>query len=124
MNTISAAGKESAAAEQAAPKAAPSGSAVSKAPEAVSQATAVLERPAAAGTSTMLFTTATCPNCKAAKAMLDRAGVSYDVIDANEAPDLCDKYGIMSAPTLILADTDSFERYRGVSDIKGWLMKK
>ena len=109
MNTISAAGKESAAAEQAAPKAA---------------ATAVLEKPAATGTRAMLFKTPTCPNCKAAIAMLDRAGVSYDIIDANENPDLCDKYGIMSAPTLVLADDNSFERYRGVSDIKGWLMKK
>lgn len=72
----------------------------------------------------MLFKTVTCPNCKAAMAMLDRAGVSYDVIDANEAPDLVAKYGIMSAPTLVLAHDDSFERYRGVSDIKGWLMKK
>ncbi|MBQ4188206.1 MAG: ribonucleoside triphosphate reductase [Firmicutes bacterium] len=109
MNTISAAGKESAAAEQAAPQKA---------------ATAVLEKPAATGTRVMLFKTPTCPNCKAAIAMLDRAGVSYDLVDANENPDLCDKYGIMSAPTLVLADANSFERYRGVSDIKGWLMKK
>ena len=109
MNTISAAGKETAAAEQAAPQKA---------------ATAVLEKPAATGTRVMLFKTPTCPNCKAAIAMLDRAGVSYDIVDANENPDLCDKYGIMSAPTLVLADANSFERYRGVSDIKGWLMKK
>jgi hypothetical protein len=30
----------------------------------------------------------------------------------------------MSAPTLVLADANSFERYRGVSDIKGWLMNR
>jgi ribonucleoside-triphosphate reductase len=116
MNTISAAGKESAAAEAA------SRAAEQTAPQKA--ATAVLEKPAATGTRVMLFKTPTCPNCKAAIAMLDRAGVSYDLVDANENPDLCDKYGIMSAPTLVLADANSFERYRGVSDIKGWLMKK
>ena len=71
--------------------------------------------------SAILFKTPTCPNCKAAGALLDKAGVSYTVLNANEEPDLVEKYGIKQAPTLVLVHGDSFEKYRGVSDIRGWL---
>ena len=33
------------------------------------------------------------------------------------------QYGIKQAPTLVVVHDDTFEKYRGVSDIKGWLMK-
>ena len=72
----------------------------------------------------ILFKTPTCPNCKAAGALLDKAGVEYLALNANEEKELVEKYGIKQAPTLILLDGDHFEKYRGVSDIKGWLMKK
>ena len=69
----------------------------------------------------MLFTTATCPNCKIAKSILDKAGVRYEVIDASERPDLVSKFDIMQAPTLIVGCGDSFSKYAGVSSIKGYL---
>jgi ribonucleoside-triphosphate reductase len=72
----------------------------------------------------MLFKTPTCPNCKAAMAMLDKAGVQYTVLNADEERELVMKYGIRQAPTLVVADGDKFETFRGVSDIKGWLMRK
>ena len=75
-------------------------------------------------TSILLFKTTTCPNCKAARTMLDRAGVHYTVIDATEHKDLARKYRVMTAPTLVLVNGESFERLRGVSDIKGWLESK
>ncbi len=71
----------------------------------------------------LLFKTPTCPNCKAAGALLDRAGISYATLNANEEKDLVAKFGVRQAPTLILVHNDGFEKYRGVSDIKGWLMK-
>jgi len=74
--------------------------------------------------SILLFKTTTCPNCKAATAMLDSAGVPYTLVDAAEHRDLVDKYSIMTAPTLVLVNGDSFERFRGVSDIKGWLKRR
>ena len=49
----------------------------------------------------LLFTTKTCPNCRLAKASLDKAGLKYQVIDAEENPDLCRKYKVMQAPTLV-----------------------
>ena len=71
----------------------------------------------------ILFKTPTCPNCKAAGALLDRAGISYTALNANEQKELVEKYGIKQAPTLVLVNGEGFEKYRGVSDIKGWLMK-
>ncbi len=76
------------------------------------------------GSSILLFKTPTCPNCKAAGALLDRAGVEYTTLNANEEKDLVAKYGIKQAPTLVLLNGETFEKYRGVSDIKGWLMHK
>ena len=51
--------------------------------------------------------------------LLDKAGVPYEKLLANEHPDLVEKYGIKQAPTLVLP---TGEKFRGVSDIKGWLM--
>ena len=75
-------------------------------------------------TGAILFKTATCPNCKAAAALLDKAGVSYQALNADEERELVAKYGIKQAPTLIIPSDDGFEKFRGVSDIKGWLMNK
>ena len=47
-----------------------------------------------------LFTTRTCPNCRTAKEFLK--GVDYQIIDAEEHPELAEKFGIMQAPTLVL----------------------
>ncbi|MBO5503731.1 MAG: hypothetical protein J5969_04535 [Lachnospiraceae bacterium] len=82
-----------------------------------------MEEQKAAGTI-LLFKTPTCPNCKAAAALLDKAGVAYTALNANEEKELVEKFGVKQAPTLVLIKGDGFEKYRGVSDIKGWLMNR
>ena len=72
----------------------------------------------------LLFKTPTCPNCKTAQALLDRAGVHYETVNANEAKDLVARYDIKQAPTLVLQGAEGYEKFRGVSDIKGWLMHR
>ena len=72
----------------------------------------------------ILFKTPTCPNCRAASAILDKAGVRYTALNANEEKQLVEKYGVKQAPTLVLVNGDTIEKFRGVSDIKGWLMKR
>ncbi len=73
----------------------------------------------------MLFKTSVCPNCKVAEKILGEAGVDYQTINANEAQDLVTKFGIMQAPTLVFVDGNNhFEKYTGVSDIRGWLSTK
>ncbi|MBQ7424854.1 MAG: ribonucleoside triphosphate reductase, partial [Lachnospiraceae bacterium] len=69
----------------------------------------------------MLFKTTTCPNCKIAGSLLDKAGVQYKLMDANENPDLVERFGIMQAPTLVISSGNSFEKFGGVSDIKSWI---
>lgn len=72
----------------------------------------------------LLFKTPSCPNCKAAGALLDKAGVQYSALNANEEKELVEKYGVKQAPTLVVMHDDGYDKYRGVSDIKGWLNNK
>ena len=72
----------------------------------------------------LLFKTPTCPNCKAAGALLDRAGIAYTALNADAEKELVTKFGVRQAPTLVLVHGDTFEKFKGVSDIKGWLMKR
>ena len=66
---------------------------------------------------TMLFVTKTCPNCRIVKPMLDKAGIAYEVVDAEEAPELVAKYGLKQAPTLVAGG----KIYAGVAEIKEFL---
>ncbi len=77
------------------------------------------EEPCACGEADgyYLFTTKTCPNCPVAKANLDRAGIAYTVIDAEENAELSDKYGIRQAPTLVIVKDGQAEKVAGVSAI-------
>ncbi len=68
-----------------------------------------------------LFTTATCPNCKIACSLLDKAGVEYKKLLADENAALATSLGIKQAPTLVIAGAGGVEKYTGVSDIKKWL---
>jgi ribonucleoside-triphosphate reductase len=79
---------------------------------------------AKADATILLFKTPTCPNCKLAMALLDKAGVAYTALNANENKELVAQYGVKQAPTLVLLEKDGFASFRGVSDIKGWLMGK
>ena len=63
-----------------------------------------------------LFTTKTCPNCKAAKEYL--RGESYVLIDAEENIELAQRYGVMQAPTLVVVNDGSHKKYVNVSNIK------
>ena len=66
-----------------------------------------------------LFTTKTCPNCAIAKDCLK--DVAYIPVDAEENPDLCRKYFIMSAPTLVVENASGAHKYELVSAIKKYV---
>ena len=68
----------------------------------------------------ILFATPTCPNCKAAAMFLDKAGVSYEKLMANENPDLVAKYEIKQAPTLVIASGSEVRKYANLSNIKAF----
>jgi len=80
------------------------------------------ETGAAQNSRAMLFVSATCPNCKLAINMLEKNGFLFKKILATENVELTNKYGIRQAPTLVVLGADgSFEKFRGVSEIKGML---
>ncbi|MCH5189703.1 MAG: ribonucleoside triphosphate reductase [Oscillospiraceae bacterium] len=68
--------------------------------------------------ATYLFATTTCPNCKIVGSILDKAGISYDKIYADEQPELATEFGIKKAPTLVVVKNGEAEKIYGVSDIK------
>ena len=68
-----------------------------------------------------LFTTATCPNCKIAKAILDREGVEYSAILAEENAELAAEFGIRQAPTLVVVNGENVQKYAGVANVKRYL---
>ena len=65
-----------------------------------------------------LFTTATCPNCKIACSVLDKAGVEYSKLLANENAELTTALGVKQAPTLVVVKNGEAQKFTGVSDIK------
>ncbi|MBO5339099.1 MAG: ribonucleoside triphosphate reductase [Clostridia bacterium] len=68
-----------------------------------------------------LFTTATCPNCKIACTLLDKAGVKYEKLLANENAEMATELGIKTAPTLVVIENGNVAKYAGVSDIKKYI---
>ena len=65
-----------------------------------------------------LFTTATCPNCKMACTLLDKEGILYTKILADENKETAVEFGIKQAPTLVVVKNGEVAKYAGVSDIK------
>jgi ribonucleoside-triphosphate reductase len=63
-----------------------------------------------------LFTTKTCPNCRAAKEYLQNT--TYAIVDAEENPDLTREFGIMQAPTLLEIKEGIAHKYVNASNIK------
>ena len=69
----------------------------------------------------MLFTTATCPNCKIACSLLDRAGIIFEKKLASENAELATSLGIKQAPTLVVIENGTVNKYTGVSEIKRYI---
>ena len=71
----------------------------------------------------LLFVSATCPNCKLAISMLEKAGFLFKKVLATENVELTNQYGVKQAPTLVVLGpaNGEFTKYKGVSEIKGML---
>ena len=68
-----------------------------------------------------LVTTKTCPNCKVAAAMLEKAGIAYTKALAEERLDLVNKYDIKQAPTMLIEGAGCTEVYVGVPEIRSYI---
>ncbi len=79
---------------------------------------------AASENEVVLFATRTCPNCKMAKTFLDKAGVQYTVVYADEEPDKANAYGVKQAPTLVVSEGGKAEVVVNVSNIRKFIDEK
>ena len=72
-------------------------------------------------TKPLLFTRTGCPNCKTSKMMLDKAGIKYDVVNAEEDKETTLRLGIKKVPTLLVPDGDDFKVYDNASEIRKYI---
>jgi len=72
---------------------------------------------------TLLFSTKTCPNCKMAKMLLEKAGICFRTVYAEDEAELARKFKIVKAPTLIVPHDNTYDVIENVSNIKGFIEK-
>ncbi len=68
-----------------------------------------------------LFTRTGCPNCKTSKMMLDKAGIQYTVVNAEEDKETTLKFGVKKAPTLLVPEGSGFKAYDNASEIRKYI---
>ncbi len=68
-----------------------------------------------------LFASATCPNCKVACSMMDKAGFKYEKLLATDNVELTNALGIKQAPTLVVVKNGEIEKFAGAGAIKNML---
>ena len=56
-----------------------------------------------------------------AKSFLDKAGISYKVIDAEEDVALTNKFNVRKAPTLLVPKGNGYETYDNASEIRKYI---
>ena len=69
----------------------------------------------------ILFATKTCPNCRMACSFLDKAGIAYDKIYAEDEPEMANKYGVKQAPTLVVIKDGEANKIVNVSNIRKFI---
>ena len=69
----------------------------------------------------LLFGTKTCPNCKTAKIILEKNHIPYIFVDADESKEVTTSYGVKKAPTLLVPNGNSYEKFDNVSLIKKYV---
>mgnify|MGYP003302646851 CR=1 FL=1 len=68
-----------------------------------------------------MFTRNGCPNCKTSKILLDKAGIKYQVINADEEKEITVKYGVKKAPTLLVpidGKIVAFDNARALNNVR------
>ena len=68
-----------------------------------------------------LFKSATCPNCKIAESLLDKANISYQKVLAEQNIQLTESLGIKQAPTLVVVKNGELEKFTMVPNIKKFI---
>ncbi len=72
----------------------------------------------------LLFVTPTCPNCRVATMLLDKAGIPYKKLYAEENKETALRYGVKQAPTLAVSGEGILQKFTGVAEIKRFLQSQ
>ncbi len=67
----------------------------------------------------LLFATKTCPKCKVAQSLLDKAGIEYTKFYVEDQEELAKELGLRQAPTLVVGE----QQFTDVAGIKAFLDK-
>ena len=67
----------------------------------------------------LLFATKTCPKCKVAQSLLDKAGIQYTKLYVEDEEELAKKLGLRQAPTLVVGE----QQFTDVAGVKAFLDK-
>ena len=84
-------------------------------------AAAAAPAPTVEGGKVILFSRVTCPNCRVAEQLLSKTGVAFEKLIADEHVELCRKYGVKGAPTLVVTNGDLTASYYSVPEIKKYI---
>ena len=76
------------------------------------------------GSRTILFSRNACPNCTMAMNYLNKAGVAYEKVIADDHMDLARQYGIKQTPTLVVETAEGSHKYAGAGAIKNYVAQK
>lgn len=70
----------------------------------------------------VLVTTRTCPNCRQVEALLQKQGILYEKMLAEDHPKLMEEYGVRQAPTLLIeGETSKPKLIAGVGPIQRFM---
>ena len=70
----------------------------------------------------LLFATKTCPNCKMAAMFLEKAGIPFEKVYADENVELVERFGIKQAPTLVVVENGvEAEKAVNLSNIRKYI---
>ena len=95
--------------------------AVESQPKVMAAAAPSYEIPAAGDARTILISRLTCSNCRVAENLLAKKGVAFEKYIAEENMELCRKFGIKGAPTLVVEGPAGLQTYYSVNEIKKYL---
>ena len=65
-----------------------------------------------------VLTTPGCSNCKVLEDMLEKLGISYDLIDVTKKPEFLEKFPIFMAPGLVIDGKLMFTGIPKLEDLK------
>ncbi len=69
----------------------------------------------------VLFATKTCPKCKIAASLLEKAGIEFEKVYFEDDPDFAKKYNTRQAPTLLYIVGEDYTAFADIAGVKEFI---